>query len=312
LVERKDWELKPSEFKIRGVITALVTPFDDQGLVDESALKRLVEYQIRAGVHGLNPCGTTGEHALLTPDERRHIAEIVVQTAHRRVPVFVQTGTASTEMTIALTRHAQEIGADAATVVTPYYYHPTDEGMIEHYARVAESVPDLPIFLYNIPQLTGNNLSPALVAAIVERCPNVVGMKDSSGDLQQVIDSVALRGGRFNIAMGSDGLVLSALVAGVQASVSGNANVFPELFVELFQAYGRGDLSAAQSAQARIQHVRRILKDGSDLSLYKAILARRGLPVGGVRAPLVNAERGAVDACVSALDSVGLEVKAIS
>ena len=301
----------PNEFKIRGVITALVTPFDDQGRVDEDALRRLVEYQIRAGVHGLNPCGTTGEHALLTPAERMRIAEIVVRTARRRVPVFVQTGTASTDGTIALTRHAQKIGADAATVVTPFYYHPGD-GMIEHYARVAQSVSDFPVFLYNIPQMTGNNLSPALVAAIVERCPNVVGMKDSSGNLQQVIESVSLRGGHFNVAMGSDGLVLSALVTGVQASVSGNANVFPELFVELFQAFWRGDLPAAQSAQARIQHVRRILKDGGDLSLFKAILTRRGLPLGGVRSPLVNASPQTVDACVNALDSVGLEVKAIS
>ncbi len=304
--------MNPSEFQIRGVITALVTPFDDQGRVDEHALQRLVEYQIRAGVHGLNPCGTTGEHALLTLEERMRVAEVVVRTARRRVPVFVQTGAASTEMTIALTRHAQEIGADAATVVTPFYYHPGDDGMIEHYVRVAHSVPGLPVFLYNIPQMTGNNLSPALVAAIVERCPNVVGMKDSSGNLQQVIDSLPLRGGRFNIAMGSDGLVLSALAAGAPASVSGNANVFPELFVELFQSFWRGDLPAAQSAQARIQHVRRILKDGGDLSLFKAILARRGLPVGGVRAPLLNAPRELVDGCIRELNSVGLEVKAIS
>lgn len=303
--------MNPSEFHIRGVITALVAPFDDQGTVDETALQSLVEYQIRAGVHGLNPCGTTGEHALLTPEERQRVAEIVVCAAKKRVPVFAQTGAASTELTIALTRHAQTIGADAATIVTPYYYHPGDDGMIEHYVRVAQSVPDFPIYLYNIPQMTGNNLSPATVAAIVARCPNVVGMKDSSGNLQQVLESVPLRGGRFNIAMGSDGLVLSALAAGIQASVSGNANVFPELFVELFQAFWRGDWSAAQSAQARIQHVRRILKDGSDLSLFKAILARRGLPVGGVRAPLVNAASHVVDACLRALDSAGLEVKAI-
>lgn len=300
------------EFHVRGVITALVTPFDDRGRVDEHALQRLVEYQVHAGVHGLNPCGTTGEHALLTPDERKQVAETVVRAAKKRVPVFVQTGAVSTELTMALTRHAQDIGADAATVVTPYYYHPGDEGMIEHYVRVSQSAPDLPIFLYNIPQMTGNNLSPAIVAAIAERCPNVVGMKDSSGNLQQVIDSVPLRGGRFTLAMGSDGLVLSALAAGIQASVSGNANVFPGLFVELFQAFWRGDLSTAQSAQTRIQDVRRILRDGSDLSLFKAILARRGLPVGGVRPPLVNASAQTVGACIEALESVGLEVNAIS
>ncbi len=300
-----------SDFSLRGVITALVTPFDQRDRLDEEALERLVEFQIQSGVHGLNPCGTTGEHPLLSMDERRRIAEVTVKAARGRVPVYVQTGTPSTEMTLALTRHAQEIGANAATIVTPYYYRYSDTDLVEHYARVAADVPGFPILLYNIPQHTGNNLTPAVVAAIAERCPNVVGIKDSSGNLQPVLDMVPLRDHRFAIAEGSDGLILAALTGGVQASVSGNANVLPELFVALFQAFWRGDLPAAQQAQARIQHVRRILRDG-DLALFKALLARRGLPVGSVRPPLAKATDRDVQACIKELESHGVALTPVA
>ena len=300
-----------ADLDIRGVITALVTPFDDRGRVDEEALQRLVEFQIRAGVHGLNPCGTTGEGALLTLEERQQVAEITVRAARGRVPVMVQTGTPSTEATIALTRHAQTIGADAATIVSPFYYRLGDEALVQHYAQIAASVPGFPLFLYNIPQLTGNNLTPAIVEAIAERCPNVIGLKDSSGNLSQVIDSASVRGGHFKVAVGSDGLILPALVTGIPASISGNANAVPELFVELFQAYWRGDWAGAQSAQARIQHVRRILKDGGDLSLFKAVLERRGLRVGGVRPPLINAPKEVVDSCITRLASRGIKLARI-
>jgi len=299
---------KDADLYIRGVITALVTPLGDHGQVDKEALQKLVEFQIRAGVHGLNPCGTTGESALLTLEERQWVAEVTVRAARGRVPVLVQTGTPATETTIALTRHAQKIGADAATVVAPFYYRFGDEALIEHYTRIASSVPDFPLFLYNIPQLTGNNLTPTIVEAIAEHCPNVIGLKDSSGDLSQVIDSASVHGGRLNVAIGSDGLILSALVTGIPASISGNANAVPELFVELFQAYWRGDWAAAQSAQARIQHVRRILKDGSDLSLFKAVLEHRGLRVGGVRPPMINAPKEVVECCIKRLADQGIEL----
>lgn len=294
------------DFSVRGVITALITPFDEQGRVHEQSLERLVEFQICAGVHGLSPCGTTGEVALLSVEERQRVAEIVVRTARGRVPVLVHTGAPSTETTIALTRHAQKIGASAATVVTPWYYRHSDDALIQHYVRVAESVPDFPIYLYNIPQLTGNDLKPAVVHTIAERCPNVVGLKDSCGMLAQIIDSATARGGKFNVAIGSDGLLLSAAVAGIGAAISGNANAVPELFVEFYRALWSSDWSRAQVVQARIQHVRRILKDGGDLSLFKAVVSRRGIPCGGVRAPLLNASPEMIDAAIRALLEQGV------
>jgi dihydrodipicolinate synthase/N-acetylneuraminate lyase len=128
--------------------------------------------------------------------------------------------------------------------------------------------------------LTGNDLKPVIVHMIADRCPNVVGLKDSCGVLAQVIDSATARGGKFNIAIGSNGLLLSAAVAGIPAGISGNPNAVPECFVEFYNAYWRGDLAAAQAAQTRIQHARRTLEDGGDLSLFKAILIYRGISAG--------------------------------
>jgi 4-hydroxy-tetrahydrodipicolinate synthase len=294
------------DFSVQGVIAALITPFDEQGRVNAQALERLVEFEIRAGVNGLSPCGTTGEVALLSFEERQRVAEIVVRAARGRVPVLVQTGAAGTEMTLALTRHAQTIGADAATVVTPWYFHLSDDALLQHYVCVAASVPDFPIYLYNIPQLTGNDLKPALVHAIAERCPNVVGLKDSGGMLMQVIEAAQARGGKFNVTMGSDGLIVPALVSGIRANISGNANACPEVLVELHRAFARGDLAGAQTAQTCVNHIRRILKDGGDLSLFKAVLTYRGIPCGGVRAPLLNASPETIDAAIQALLDLGI------
>ncbi len=287
---------------IRGVIVPLVTPFKENGAVDEKALPRLIEFLIRAGVHGIMPGGTTGEFALLTVEERQRILEVTLNTVNNRVLVLAQTGAPSTETTIALTRHAQSLGVVAATIITPYFVRLSDEALIEHYAQVAQAVPDYPLFLYNIPQMTGNNITAPVVSALVQRCPNIIGMKESSGNLGQIIESKAAGGANFQMSIGGDGLILSALVAGaVTAAVSGNANPCPESFVELFECYWRGDLAGAQAAQARIQHIRRNLKDGGDLSLFKAALAYRGLPVGGVRAPLLNASKEVVSKSMQVL-----------
>jgi 4-hydroxy-tetrahydrodipicolinate synthase len=295
-----------ADIQLRGVVVPLLTPFDGKGRIDQEALERLVEFQIDAGVHSLNPCGTTGEGLLLDMTERRCVAEVTMSAAQGRVPVLVQTGAPTTSDTIALTRHAAEIGASAANIVSPFYYRYDATALVQHYVAVAQSVPDLPIYLYNIPQLTGNTLTLSIVTEIARRCPNVVGLKDSSGNLLQTIDMVAVSNSHFQVAIGADGLILSALAAGVQAAISGNANVFPEVFVSLFDMFWRGDWAGAQAEQARIQHIRQILRDGQDLSLFKAVLAHRGIPVGGVRPPLLNASGSVVDKCLAQLAELGL------
>ncbi len=297
---------------LRGVIVPLVTPFRDDGALDEQALPRLIEFLIRSGVHGIMPGGTTGEFALLTFEERQRLLELTLKAVDGRLPVLAQVGAPSTEATIALARHARSSGATAATIITPYFVRLSDEALVEHYARVAQALADYPLFLYNIPQQTGNNITPAVVGALAKRCPNIVGMKESSGNLGQLIDSKAAGGPDFQVSIGGDGLILSALVVGaVTAAVSGNANPCPKPFVELFEAYWRDDLGGAQAAQARIQHIRRTLKDGGDLSLFKAALAYRGLPVGGVRSPLLNAPKEVADSAIRSLLVNGVQLSAV-
>jgi 4-hydroxy-tetrahydrodipicolinate synthase len=297
----------------QGLVVPLVTPLDAGGeSVDEGALAALIEFLIGRRVDSLMVCGTTGEGVLLTDEERQRVAAAAVRAAAGRVPVLVQTGAASTAATLALTRAARDCGADAATVVTPYYFRLPDAALIAHYAAVAESVPEFPIFLYNIPQNTGNALAPAVVAEIARRCPNVAGIKDSSGNLAQLAEYRSEVPRRFTTLVGSDRLILAALAGGADGAVAGNANAVPEPFVELFDAMAAGDLTRARLAQARVTAVARILGDGGDLSLFKGVLKWRGVSVGPVRRPLLTAGDDVVAACVRELEAAGVPIERVS
>ena len=294
----------------RGLVVPLVTPLAADGeSVDVGSLAALVEFLIGRGVHSLMTCGTTGEGVLLTYEERQRIVEAAVRAAAGRAPVLAQTGAATTADTIALTRHAQACGADAATVVTPYYFRLSDAALIAHYASVAESVPGFPIFLYNIPQNTGNNLTPAVVAEIARRCPNVAGIKDSSGNLAQLAEYRSEVPRRFYTLVGSDRLILAALAGGADGAVAGNANAVPEPFIELFDAMSAGDWTRARQAQAQITAVARVLGDGGDLSLFKGVLKRRGLSVGPVRRPLLTAADDVIAARIQELEAAGVSIE---
>jgi dihydrodipicolinate synthase/N-acetylneuraminate lyase len=295
-------------FQLRGVFVPLVTPFQPDDEVDEPALRHLVDYVIDAGIHGLFVGGTTGEFPLLTTRERQRVAEVVFERAAGRVPLVIQAGAISTRETIEHVRHARQIGAAAAAVVTPYFFPLADEALVAHYVTVTEAVPDFPILLYNIPQRTGNALLPRVAGEIVRRCPNVVGIKDSSGNLSQTIEYSALRAG-FQVAQGADGLIVAGLAMGIQATVSGNANVFPELAVAVFDAWWRDDPAAARTAQRQLDAGRRPLRDGLDLSLFKRVLGRRGVNVGDVRSPLRRATDAEVDAAVAAIEAAGVTLR---
>ncbi len=277
-------------FALRGVIVPILTPFTGGGeALDEGALRDHAHWLIGKGVHGLMPCGTTGEGPLLGPEERRRVLEVVVEAAASRLPVIAHVGAPSTRETVELARHALACGAAALSVVTPYYYRLSDAALLEHYCRVAAAVPDMPVFLYNIPQNAGNRLAPALAAAIAERCPNVVGIKDSAGDLASLLAFAGLKEGRFQVVCGSDSLVLNALEGGACASVSGNANVCPEVVVGLFEAFWRGNRVQARHWQERLHQVRQLLGGSESFSLMKRGVGLRGLRGGSVRPPLLEA-----------------------
>lgn len=292
---------------LRGVIVPLITPYDEHDRLDRAGIVALVDFLVERGVHGLFPGGTTGEGPLLNLDERRALAEAVVEAAADRVPVVVHTGAITTADSIALTRHAQAIGAQAAALIPPFYYRYSDQALLDHVCRVAQAVPEFPIYLYNHPGVTGYRLSRAWVEQVLACCPNVVGIKDSSGDLELLGPGLTWRDGHFNTAGGSDALFLAVLALGVDACVSGNANVVPELTVALYRAMEVGDLATARTLQQRLDRVRLLLGDGRDLSLFKGILARRGIPVSPrVRLPLPTASPEIIDRCWQELQTLDL------
>ena len=207
-----------------GSIVAIVTPFRN-GKVDERALGDLIELQIANGTTGIVPCGTTGESATLSHEEHDRVVALTVEAVKRRVPVIAGSGSNSTEEAIALTKHAKQAGADGALLITPYYNKPTQEGLFRHYKAVAEAV-DLPLVLYNIPGRTGVNLSPSTVARLVSS-PNIVGIKEGSGSVQQTSDIVQMCGERITVLSGDDPLTLPIMTLGGKGVITVTANLLP-------------------------------------------------------------------------------------
>jgi 4-hydroxy-tetrahydrodipicolinate synthase len=222
-----------------GTLTALVTPFR-AGEVDHRALEALVEEQIGAGIHGLVPCGSTGEAATLTHEEHVQVVQAVVRVARGRVPVVAGTGSNSTAEAIRLTHGAEEAGADAALLISPYYNKPTQEGIYRHYVAVAEAT-KLPLIVYNIPGRTASNITAETMGRL-SRVPNIVGVKEASGSLAHVIDVIQATGPDFAVYAGDDVLTLPIMAAGGKGVISVTANVAPAPFAELSRALLEGDL----------------------------------------------------------------------
>jgi len=272
-----------NDLLLRGIITALATPFSANGDVDEESLREIVEFQVRNGVNGLFPLGTTGMGPAMEPDERKRVAEVVVDSVGHRIPVIVQVGDADPKVSIDLARHAEKIEADAVAALTPFYYHPGPESVIEYYTRLTRETA-LPVLVYNIPRNTGMNVDAKLLSQL-SKIPNVVGIKDSSRDFSQLLDYMAIVPKGFNVVNGTDSYLFSAFCAGVQAGVSATANPIPELFVRMYEAYKSGDLKNGQELQRRIHALRDVMSDPPLAPLLEA-LKIRGLKSGSVRPPL--------------------------
>ena len=270
----------------RGVVAATVTPMDPDGSgVDLAALSPYCDFLVGKGVQGVFVCGTTGEGPLLTLDERKAVAECVVRRIRGKAWTIVHTGSLSTAQALDLTLHARRIGADAAGVVLPYFYGLDDRAVADHFIRIARAVPGFPIFLYNIPSCTGNNLSPDALERILDASDNIAGIKTSATDLFQLQEYVRILGPEKSVFIGCDRLDLAALALGANGIVSGNASAFPEPFLQLFKKVETGAWKAAREQQAFNYRLATILKDGRYPAVYKKGLALRGIPVGGVRSP---------------------------
>ncbi len=271
-------------FKPDGIFPALVTPFTDDGKnVDERRLRDLVDYTIEKGSTGVVPCGTTGEFQNLSIDERKIIIETVIDQVNGRVSVIAGTGHSSTNIATDLTKHAKDAGADASIIVTPYYHKPADRGIFEHYRCIAESV-DFPIILYNIPQVTGVYLSWQMVEDLSD-IPNIVGLKDSSGELKYMMAVLEKTRQKLSLMCGHDEVVLPALAAGCTGVILASANFMPDLWAEIYSYVKRGETNKAQELQFRIQKICRIIVKSGPVGT-KAALNMIGVDSGRVRLPL--------------------------
>jgi 4-hydroxy-tetrahydrodipicolinate synthase len=272
-----------SSFKPHGVSPALVTPFTKDEEVDEAALRALLQF-VLPHVDGVVPCGTTGEFIYLTPDEHKKVIQIVVDEVAGRVPVIAGAGAASTGQAIELARAAQEVGADACLVVTPYFLHPSDKGIYQHFYELAKSV-DLPFILYNIPQVVDAYLPREVVEDLAD-IPNIVGLKDSSGNLAYTMEVLEMTQGRLDVLVGHDEVVLPALAGGCSGMILASAQVFPEVWQQVLAAVQQGDMETARALQSSVQKLARIFcRHGGGVAV-KAALNMMRVKVGPPRRPL--------------------------
>ena len=273
-------------FKPYGIIPAVITPITAEGKFNEKAMRKLVNYLIDGGVHGLFIVGTTGEFYGLDPEEKREIFQVVMEETKGRVPVYGGTNGITTRESIALTRIAEECKLDAVSVLTPMFISPSQDQLITHYQAIAGST-SLPVLLYNNPPKTGVNIAPATVAKLAET-PNIVSIKDSSGDLTTTAEYIRLTRGRedFNVLVGRDTLIYGALCYGAAGSIAACANVAPRLCADIYDKYVAGDVKGSLEAQFTLAPLRIAFTIGTFPAVIKESLEMLGIEAGPCMAPV--------------------------
>lgn len=272
-------------FTPQGIIPAMVTPLTKDGKVNEKGLRRFADYLIQGGSHGLFVVGTTGEFYGLSPEEKKALFEITVDQTRGRVPVYAGTGAITTREAIQLTRLAEEARVDAVSVLTPMFINPSQQELIEHYTAIASST-SLPVLLYNNPPKTGVNLAATAVAQLAE-VPNIVGIKDSSGDFTLTGEYIRLtRGKDFHVLLGRDTLIHAGLCYGAQGSIAACANVAPRLVADIYDKYVAGDVRGSLEAQFKLAPLRIAFNLGTFPAVIKESLELLGIDAGACMAPV--------------------------
>ncbi len=289
--------------RFSGIHIPVVTPFDHSNQFDAKVMALLIDRFIAAGVHGIAPCGTTGESATLSHDEHRRVIECAVQATARRALLIAGTGSNSTAEAIALTQHAERAGADAALVICPYYNRPTQQGLIEHFRAIADAT-SLPIIMYNIPKRTGVNMEAATTIEL-SRVPNIVGIKEASGDLEQIMQIIA-RSEDFNVLTGDDALLYPLCALGGHGGIMAAAHIATEHWVRLWKFAEKGDFVEARKLHYRLLPLVKALFLETNPTPVKAALEMLGIPVGAPRLPLLPASEGCRQALVRELGRLGL------
>jgi 4-hydroxy-tetrahydrodipicolinate synthase len=287
---------------IKGSLVAIVSPMRDDGSLDYDAYRRLIEWHIAEGTNGIVAVGTTGESPTVDHEEHCELIRVAVETVRGRVPVIAGTGGNSTTEAIELTAYAKGVGADATLQVVPYYNKPTQEGLYQHFRKVAESV-DLPVILYNVPGRTVADLSTETTLRLAQ-VPGIVGLKDATGDLARASDLLKRAPKPFAVYSGNDDTALALMLLGGHGVISVTANLAPRLMAELCKAALAGDLSGARALNNRLLPLHLKLFVEPNPIPVKWALARMGRIAGGIRLPLVplaEANRPVVEAALREL-----------
>lgn len=276
--------------KLYGTVVPIITPLTEDDRVDVESLKKLVDYVIDGGLQCLYPCGTTGEMMYLTVEERKLVAEVTVAQAEKRVPVFVHVGAWNLKDTIELAQHAEKIGADGIGVVTPAFYKLSDQGLIDYYVAVANSVSkDFPVYLYAIPQNAVNDVNVAVCEKVVAQCPNVLGIKYSFPDFTKLQQFMMVSNQQFSVLVGPDHLFEALCAVGGDGVVSGNAMIIREHYAAIWDAIQKKDFDLATKYQRRTNILNAIMCEVNNIAAYKVLLKEEGIiKTTKMRRPMEN------------------------
>ena len=287
---------------IKGIIPAIVTPMHADESINFKELSNQVERQIAAGAHGLLPIGTNGEFFVLSDTEKEEVLETTIATANKRLVIYAGTGCVSTRETIRLSKRANDMGADALSLICPYFAAASQDEIYEHYKSVAEVVP-IPIVVYNIPARTGINIAPATIARLA-KIDNIVGVKDSSGSFENILQYIEVtKEENFEVLAGTDSLILWNLMSGGAGAVTGIANIYPKTLVSIYESFQRGDLEEAKKHQKSIQNIRSNFKYGNPNTIVKTAVGLLGHPVGACRAPFNQVPQAGIEAIKQILEA---------
>jgi len=298
-----------NKYNLHGIVVPLLTPFTSNDAIDEDGVRRLTRRMVAAGVHGVFPCGSSGEFWVLDDEERCRIIQTVVAEAAGDVLVYAGVGAVGTRQAIKLTRCAEEGGADALVVITPFYINPTQEELYHHYAAIARST-SLPVIPYNNPSRTGNvNLEPATMARLAE-IENLAGIKDSSGNIGQTADYITLCPPGFAVFQGRDDMIFPSMVLGAVGGVAAEGNVAPEMCVELYDAFMANDWERSKAVQVKLAKFRRALAWGTYPAALKTAMTMIGEPMGAPRSPAAALPAAYLDRLRQILINLDLNVVA--
>jgi N-acetylneuraminate lyase/4-hydroxy-tetrahydrodipicolinate synthase len=292
--------------KIKGIIPPLTTPFTKDGQVYESGLRELIEFQVQAGTHGVFICGTYGSGPIMTVAQRKQVAEIVVDQNKGRLAVIAHVGTASTEQSVELAQHAERIGCDLVSAISPYYHRHDERTVVHFFDTLVKSV-DLPVWVYNNPKCSGVTITPSFLAHLAD--VGVQGIKDSGFSFIELTHFLLALQDKpdFRFVAGTEALALPAWQIGARGSVSGLANCIPEIMVELWNLYQAGDFDRGYRLQLKVNRARQVLHipSSTNAACY-AVLHERGIDAGYPKAPILPVQEEKRVAMIAAFEEMGL------